>query len=92
MRRKPTPSPLLKRLPRQVGGDPRARQLIALVQVVPGAAPSPQDAARIREALLKGLQSDMIEGYLMGLQERVGVSVNQAAYNRAIGVDPTTGR
>lgn len=73
--------------------DPRARMLILLTDIKPAGIPTAQEADRLRDGLVRHVQNDVVEGYLGGLQDRVGVSINQAAFNRALGLEqPTTTR
>ena len=49
------------------------------------------EATRIRDTLLRNLQGEVGGEYIAGLQERFGMSVYDAAFNRAVGAE-TTGR
>jgi peptidyl-prolyl cis-trans isomerase D len=69
--------------------DPRWGMLIVLNEVKPAGPPTAQEIDRLRDGLLRHLQNDVVEEYLSGLQDKVGVSINQLAYNRALGLDPT---
>jgi hypothetical protein len=64
--------------------------VIQLLDIKPAGIPTPQEVEKLREGLVRHVQNDVVEGYLGGLQERVGVSINQAAFNRALGLDQTT--
>lgn len=73
--------------------DARSRMVIQLLDIKPAGIPTPQEVEKLREGLVRHVQNDVVEGYLGGLQERVGVSINQAAFNRALALDqPTTTR
>lgn len=71
------------------GLDGKSRTLIVLRAVVPPPAPTPEQAQRLKSELQRQLQSDVVAAYVNGLQERLGFTINQAAYRRTLGLDRT---
>jgi hypothetical protein len=61
--------------------------LIVLNEIKPAGPPTQQEITRLRDGLVRQMQNDVVEEYLGGLQDKVGVTINQVAYSRALGLD-----
>ncbi len=67
--------------------DGKSRVIFKVVEIIPAPALKPEQIDKLRAELQRQMQSDTMAEYLAGLQERFGVSVNTAAFQRAIGAD-----
>jgi peptidyl-prolyl cis-trans isomerase D len=67
--------------------DGTSRVVLKVVEVNPAAAATKEDLDKLRGDLARQMQGDVITEYVVAAQERVGVSVNEAAWRRAIGAD-----
>lgn len=68
--------------------DGRTRVVFKVTEVTPPPPASPEELSRLRSELDRQLESDVLTGYLTALQSRVGVSINETAYRRAVGISP----
>lgn len=68
--------------------DGSSRVVFKVTEVTPAPPATPDEKTRLRSELDRQLQTDALAGYLTALQDRLGVSINQAAYLRVVGADP----
>lgn len=68
--------------------DGTSRVVFKVTEVIAPPPASPEDLSRLRTELDRQLESDVLTGYLTALQNRIGVSINEAAYRRAVGISP----
>ena len=55
--------------------------------IVDPPAATPEQLAKLRQELARQYQGDAISAYVSALQNRLGYSVNQTIYRRALGID-----
>lgn len=67
--------------------DGTSRLVLKVIEVNPAAPPTKEDLDKLRGDLARQVQGDVITEYVAAVQERVGVSINEAAWRRAIGAD-----
>ncbi len=67
--------------------DGKSRIVFKVVDIIAAAVPTPEQRDRLKGELQRQMQSDVMAEYLAHLQQRFGVAVNNAAYQRAIGAD-----
>jgi peptidyl-prolyl cis-trans isomerase D len=67
--------------------DGKARIIVRVADVIPAAAPTPEQVGQLKAELVRQLQNDILVGYVGGLQARYGHSVNEAALKQALGTD-----
>ncbi len=67
--------------------DGKSRTVFKVVDVIAAPAPAAEQKDRLKAELLRQMQTDAMAGYLAQLQEQQGVTINNAAYLRAIGAD-----
>ncbi len=53
----------------------------------PAPQPTPEQMTKLRQELSRQLQGDAISAYVSALQSRLGFSVNQTVYRRAMGIE-----
>lgn len=66
--------------------DGKSRVVFKVTEVIPAPPASPEELSQLRTELNRQLESDVLTGYLTALQDRIGVSINEAAYRRAVGI------
>ncbi len=69
--------------------DGKSRTIIVLRAVVDPPPPTDEQRDALRKDLERQLQSDMMGAYVNALQTRLGFSVNEAVYRRAMGIEST---
>jgi peptidyl-prolyl cis-trans isomerase D len=67
--------------------DGASRLVLKVVDVTPAPPPSKDDLAKLQGEIARQMQGDVIGEYVAALQERLGVSVNEAVWRRTIGAD-----
>jgi peptidyl-prolyl cis-trans isomerase D len=67
--------------------DGKSRTIIVLRAVVDPPPPTDEQRAALRKDLERQLQSDSIGAYVNALQTRLGFSVNETVYRRAMGLE-----
>jgi peptidyl-prolyl cis-trans isomerase D len=67
--------------------DGKSRIVLKVTEVNLPSKPTKDQADRLRDDLARQLQGDIIAEYVAALQERLGVSINQAELRRATGAD-----
>jgi peptidyl-prolyl cis-trans isomerase D len=67
--------------------DGKSRTLMRLVEIIPAPPPNTEQSERLKAALARQLQTDVLAAYINGLQSRYGVTINERAVQRAIGAD-----
>jgi peptidyl-prolyl cis-trans isomerase D len=67
--------------------DGKSRSIIVLRAVVDPPPPTGEQRDALRKELERQLQTDAIGAYVNALQARLGFSVNQTVYRRAMGLD-----
>jgi peptidyl-prolyl cis-trans isomerase D len=68
-------------------GDGKSRTIIVLRAVVEPPPPTAEQREALRKELERQLHSDTIGAYVNALQTRLGFSVNQTVYRRAMGLE-----
>jgi peptidyl-prolyl cis-trans isomerase D len=69
--------------------DGKSRTIIVVRAVVDAPPITPEQIASLRQELSRQLQGDTISAYVNALQARLGYSVNQTVYRRAMGIEAT---
>lgn len=67
--------------------DGKSRTIIVVRAIVDPPPATPEQLASLRQELSRQLQGDMIGAYVSALQTRLGYSVNQTVYQRAMGIE-----
>lgn len=67
--------------------DGKSRVVFKVTEIVPAPQPSASERERLASELKRELQNDVLAEYVAALQDRYGVSVNEAAYNRLVNPD-----
>jgi peptidyl-prolyl cis-trans isomerase D len=67
--------------------DGKARIVLRVADVIPAAAPTPEQVSQLKVELVRQLQNDVLLEYVGGLQARYGHSINEAALKQALGTD-----
>lgn len=67
--------------------DGKSRTIIVVRAIVDPPAATPEQISKLRQELSRQLQGDTINTYVGALQERLGHSVNQTVYRRAMGLE-----
>jgi peptidyl-prolyl cis-trans isomerase D len=67
--------------------DGKSRTIIVLRAVVDPPPPTTEQTEALRKDLARQLQSDAVGAYVNALQTRLGFSVNQTVYRRAMGLE-----
>ncbi|MBN9279034.1 MAG: SurA N-terminal domain-containing protein [Hyphomicrobium sp.] len=67
--------------------DGKSRTIIVVRAIVDPPAATPEQLAKLRQELARQYQGDAISAYVSALQNRLGYSVNQTIYRRALGID-----
>lgn len=66
--------------------DGKSRVVFKVTEIIPAPPATPEELSQLRTELNRQLESDILTGYLTALQDRLGVSINEAAYRRAVGI------
>jgi peptidyl-prolyl cis-trans isomerase D len=81
---------LAKGVPASVeSADGQSRTVVVVTEITKPAAPTKEEAEQIARGLKDKMQSDTFATYVGALRERLGVTVNEAAFRRATGLDRT---
>jgi peptidyl-prolyl cis-trans isomerase D len=67
--------------------DGASRTIIVVRTIVEPPPATPEQTAALSQELGRQLQGDALGAYVNALQTRLGFSVNEAAYRRAVGID-----
>ena len=67
--------------------DGKSRTIIVVRAIVDPPPATPEQVSKLRQELSRQLQGDSISAYVNALQSRLGFSVNQTVYRRAMGID-----
>ncbi|HWV80101.1 MAG TPA: SurA N-terminal domain-containing protein [Hyphomicrobiaceae bacterium] len=67
--------------------DGKSRTIIVVRAIVDPPQPTPEQMTKLRQELSRQLQGDAISAYVSALQSRLGFSVNQTVYRRAMGIE-----
>ena len=67
--------------------DGKTRTIIVVRAIVEPLPATPEQVTKLRQELSRQLQGDAISAYVAALQSRLGFSVNQTVYRRAMGLD-----
>lgn len=67
--------------------DKKGRIVFVVTEIKPAAAPTKEEAERLGTALREQIQSDALANYVAALRDRFGFTINQAVYERAVGID-----
>jgi peptidyl-prolyl cis-trans isomerase D len=70
--------------------DNKSRTVFRVAEVTPAAAPTKEEADKLRGEMLRGMQADALNAYVAGLQKRYGVTVNNAVLSQTLGLDRQT--
>ncbi len=68
----------------------KTRVVFVVVDIKPSAAPTKEEAEKLAGQLREQLQNDTLATYIAALRNRYGVTVNQAVYERALGIERAT--
>jgi peptidyl-prolyl cis-trans isomerase D len=69
--------------------DGKSRTIIVVRAIVDPPAATPEQLTKLRQELSRQYQGDAIMAYVNALQTRLGYSVNQTVYRRAMGLETT---
>lgn len=67
--------------------DGKSRTVFVVTEVKPADAPSKEQSERLREELRWQYQSDAVTTFTAALRDKIGYSIDEAAYKRLIGSD-----
>lgn len=67
--------------------DGKSRTIMVVRAVVDPPAATPEQVSQLRTELSRQLQNDAINTYVSALQTRLGYSINQTLFRRAVGLD-----
>jgi peptidyl-prolyl cis-trans isomerase D len=67
--------------------DGKSRTIIVVRAIVDPPPATPEQLASLRQELSRQLQGDAISAYVSALQNRLGYSVNETVYRRALGIE-----
>jgi peptidyl-prolyl cis-trans isomerase D len=67
--------------------DGTSRLVFRVTEIKPAPTPSSEEIDRLRTDIRRQMQGDAIAAYVAALQERLGVRINEAVYQRTIGAD-----
>lgn len=67
--------------------DAKSRLVFKVAEIIPAPAIKPEQSEKIKAEIVRQMQSETMAEYLVALQERFGVTINNAAFQRAIGAD-----
>jgi peptidyl-prolyl cis-trans isomerase D len=67
--------------------DGKSRVIFKVVEIIPAPPAKPEQIERIKADLQRQMQSETMASYVVGLQERFEVKINNTAFQRAIGAD-----
>ena len=67
--------------------DGKTRIVFRIPEITRAAPPTKAESDRLRTELQRGMQADNLNAYLTGLQNRYGVSINNAALAQTLGLD-----
>jgi peptidyl-prolyl cis-trans isomerase D len=67
--------------------DGKSRVIFKVVEIIPAPPAKPEQIERIKADLQRQMQSETMASYVVGLQERYEVKINNTAFQRAIGAD-----
>ena len=67
--------------------DGKSRTIIAVRTIVDPPAATPEQLASLRQELTRQYQGDAIGAYVSALQNRLGYSINDTVYRRAMGLE-----
>ena len=69
--------------------DGKSRTIIVVRAIVDPPAATPEQLTKLRQELSRQYQGDAIMAYVNALQTRLGYSINQTVYRRAMGLETT---
>ncbi len=67
--------------------DGKSRIVLKVAEIIPAPAMTPEQSATIKAEVVRQAQSETMAEYLVALQERFGVTINNTAFQRAVGAD-----
>ncbi len=67
--------------------DGKSRSVVVVTDITEPQAPTKEQADQLKTELGRQVQSDILSEYVGALQDRVGVSINDAVYKRTLGLD-----
>lgn len=67
--------------------DGKSRVVFVVTDITPAKAPTADEADKLKTGLAFQLQNDAQSLYVQALRKEIGVSIDEAAYKRAIGAD-----
>ncbi len=70
--------------------DSKSRTVFKVAEIIPAPPITPEQTEKIKAEVVRQMQSETMAEYLVALQERYGVSINNAALQRAAGADRQT--
>ena len=70
--------------------DGKSRIVLKVVDIVPAPALGKEQADKLQADLARQLQQDRLAEYVAALQDRLGVSINEAEFRRSTGADRQT--
>jgi peptidyl-prolyl cis-trans isomerase D len=70
--------------------DGKSRIVFKVAEIIPAPPITPAQSEKIKAEVVRQMQSETMAEYLVALQERYGVSINNAAFQRAVGADRQT--
>ena len=72
--------------------DNKSRIVFVVTDIKPAAVATKEEKERLVGQLRDQLQSDALATYVSALRDRLGFTINQAVYDRAVGIDRTAGK
>lgn len=67
--------------------DRATRNILKVVKITPPAAPAKAEEDKITGELQRNLQNDLLIAYVSTLQDKLGVTINEAEFKRVTGAD-----
>ncbi len=68
--------------------DNASRIIFRVTEITPAATATAEELSKLRNDISRQVQGDVISSYLMSVQDKFGVNINETAFLRAIGAQP----
>jgi peptidyl-prolyl cis-trans isomerase D len=70
--------------------DGKSRTILRIADIKTPAAPTKEELERLKPDIANQLRGDVVAEYIAALQDRLGVTINEAEFRRATGADRAT--